>query len=240
MSGLEIIYQDSDLIVVNKPADISVHKTDIDKTSDLNVMTTLRDQIGQWVYPVHRLDRPTSGVLLFGLSSQIAGKLVKQFSERTVRKNYLAVVRGYTPLEETIDYPLKPKSLKRHLASQVDEIAQSAVTSYKRLDKIEINYPVGRYDTARYALLDVSPHTGRHRQIRRHLKHIFHPIIGDTSFGDGTHNKFFRENLNCHRLLLHAYRLQIYHPADLEKRLIFEAKLDQEFQDILDQFSWRY
>lgn len=238
VSELEIIYQDDHLIAINKPPGISVHKTEIDNSSHVNVMKVLRDQTGQWVYPVHRLDRPTSGVLLFGKRSEIAKALAGQFSERTVKKEYLAIVRGYTSKDEVIDYPLIPKQLKRHLGKPNEDSAQSAITTYRTIGTVEINTPVGRYSTARYSLLKVCPHTGRHRQIRRHMKHIFHPIIGDTSFGDGVHNRFFRDKLHCHRLLLHAIKLRFHHPIDGTKEIILHAKPDSDFQNILEQFSW--
>lgn len=238
MENLEIIYQDSDLIAVNKPPGISVHKTEIDPSSHCNIMTLLRDQVDHWVYPVHRLDRPTSGVLLFACHSEAAKKMVEQFADRSVKKNYLAVVRGYTAADGKIDYPLSPKNLKRQLGASKKRPAQSAITTYQTLDQVELNISVGRYPTTRYSLIEVSPHTGRHRQIRRHMKHIFHPIIGDTSYGDGVHNRFFREHYHCSRLLLHAHLLKFEHPTHTSKEITLKATLDSEFQGLLDQFSW--
>ena len=210
---LEILYQDEFLVAINKPSGLLVHRSLIDARETRFAIQLTRDQIGQRVYPAHRLDKPTSGVLLFALDSDTARKLTQQFTDRSVIKKYLAVVRGYTNEHACIDYSLKeqPDAIADAQADH-DKAAQSAVTHYQCLQQAELPYPVGRYPTARYSLLELTPGTGRRHQLRRHMKHIFHPIIGDTSYGDGRHNQFFRTTFNSHRLLLHARSLSLPHP----------------------------
>ncbi len=112
-----------------------------------------------------------------------------------------------------------------------DKLAQLAITHYRRLRTTELAYPVGRYQTARYSLLSLRPETGRKHQLRRHMKHIFHHIIGDTTHGDGKHNKLFRDEFDCHRLLLHSNALQLVHPYSGEN-LTIEAPLDTELKQL--------
>lgn len=233
---LDIIYQDDYLVAINKPSGLLVHKSDIDKYEEKNAMEILRDQLGKWVYPAHRLDKPTSGVLLFGLDKQIAKNLTEIFTNRQVKKNYLAIVRGHTPTEGVIDYPLPPLFTKKK-PTTVQK--QSAVTFYKRLYTTELPIPVRPYPTSRYSLVQVSPETGRTRQIRRHMKHIFHPIVGDTAHGDGKHNQMVREKFNCHRLLLHASSLKFIHPV-LDTEITLKAPLDKDFKTIINQMDFEY
>lgn len=234
---LEILYQDEYLIAINKPAGMLVHRSWLDKQETQFAMQLLRDQIGQYVYPIHRLDRPTSGVLLFALNSEIANQLCLQFEEKVVKKLYLAIVRGYTAESAVIDYPLKPKLDKiADKFSQDNKEAQSAITHYQTLAKAELPYPVGRYQTARYSLIQLSPQTGRKHQLRRHLKHIFHPIIGDTQYGDLPQNRAFQQQFAVTRLMLHAKSLSITHPIT-QQALTIEAGLDMQWQQALKIFQ---
>jgi tRNA pseudouridine65 synthase len=210
---LEILYRDDYLVAINKPSGLLVHRSMIDRHETQFAIQMTRDQIGQRVYPAHRLDKPTSGVLLFALDSDTAHLLTQQFTAGQVQKTYLAVVRGYTDEAGIIDYPLKEELDKIADANaDQDKPAQEAITHYQRLATTELPYPVGRYPSARYSLLELQPKTGRKHQLRRHLKHIFHPIVGDTTHGDSKHNALFREQFACHRLLLHASRLGLTHP----------------------------
>ena len=188
----------------------------------------LRNQIGQWVYPIHRLDRPTSGVLIFGLSSDAARLLAQEFEQRNVNKLYQAVVRGYTEESGVIDYPLQEEKWTE---------PQPAVTAYRKLAQVELPYPVGRYQTARYSLLEVQPETGRMHQIRKHMKHIFHPIVGDTTHGDGKHNQLFRDQFDVRRLLLVATELQFHHPYS-KQQLTIKSASEPELQMLFEKFGW--
>ena len=210
----------------------------IDRHEKLYAMKILRNQINQWVYPIHRLDKPTSGVLLFALNSEMAKMMSEVFKMRETTKTYLAVVRGYTKEYEEIDYALKEilDKIADKDATKAIKI-QDAITHYTKLNQIELPLKVGRYESSRYSLLHVEPKTGRKHQIRRHLKHIFHPIVGDTTHGDLRHNKNFRDNLDSSRLLLHAQTLHFIHPLTQES-ITIKAPLDENFSAILTRFGW--
>ncbi len=209
---LEILYQDQWLVAVNKPAGMLVHRSFLDKHETEFVMLRLRDQIGQHVFPLHRLDRPTSGVLLFGLSSEIARQMAEQ--QHRWQKTYLSVVRGHLKDAMLLDYALKEQHDPiADKFARTGKSAQSAQSAIWPIEHIELPFAVGRYASARYSLLALQPLTGRKHQLRRHCEHLFHPIIGDTTHGDGKHNQLFRSQFNCSRLLLHAAHLQFEHPA---------------------------
>ncbi|DAB30331.1 MAG TPA: tRNA pseudouridine(65) synthase TruC [Sulfurimonas sp. UBA12504] len=235
---LEILYQDAYLVAINKPSGLLVHKSMIDKDAIYFAMAMLRDQIGQWVYPVHRLDKPTSGVLLFALDSDTAQLMGRQFEIHSIEKSYLAVVRGYTDKQGEIDYALSVKHDKMtdKNAAQ-DKEPETAFTHYKTLVQVELNLPLGRYEKTRYSLVQLLPKTGRKHQLRRHMKHISHHILGDTNYGRGEHNKFIRENFDCHRLLLHANSLTIKHPYTHDT-MTFTAAFDKTFENIFTAFGW--
>jgi tRNA pseudouridine65 synthase len=234
---LEILYRDEHIVAINKPSGLLVHRSLIDRHETRFAIQLVRDQIGQKVYPVHRLDKPTSGVLLFALDSDTARLLTEQFTAGQVQKTYLAIVRGYTEETGVIDYPLQEQLDKiADAEADPDKPAQAAITHYRRLAAVEFPYPVGRYATARYSLLELQPKTGRKHQLRRHLKHIFHPIVGDTTHGDGKQNAFFREQFACNRLLLHAASLQLQHPRQ-KVNLHIHARPPSELQAQVDRFS---
>ncbi|SFZ97840.1 tRNA pseudouridine synthase C [hydrothermal vent metagenome] len=233
---LEILYKDEYLVAINKPSGLLVHKSPIDKHETLFALQLVRDQIGQYVYPVHRLDKPTSGVLLFALSSEVAKVLSEMFRENEVHKEYLAIVRGYTPQSDLIDYDLKQMlDTKEQKSLGITKEAQEAKTQYERLATVELPYAVSRYHVARYSLVKLLPQTGRKHQLRRHMKHIFHPIVGDTKHGRGEHNKLFREKFDCHRLLLHAQKMTFKHPVS-EEEVVIEAGRDEMFEKICGLF----
>lgn len=231
---LEILYRDTHIIAINKPSGLLVHRSWIDKDETRFAIQLLRDQIGQYVYPVHRLDKPTSGVLLFALSKEVARSLSEQMQEGKFQKEYIAVVRGYTEPMGTIDYALKEVLDKMTDAkARTDKEAQEAVTFYETIGQVELPFSVGRYPTARYSLLRIKPQTGRKHQLRRHMKHILHPIVGDTKYGRGEHNRFFRETFDCHRLLLHASKLCFSHPVSQEAVEI-KAGIDVTFERVFN------
>ncbi len=236
----ELLYRDDDLVAVNKPAGLLVHRSPIDRHETRFALQQVRDQLGQHVYPVHRLDKPTSGVLLFALSSEIARQLSVQFANGAVRKEYLAVVRGFCPHEGTIDYPLK-RELDR-LAdrdSRGDKAAQSALTRFARLGTVELPIAVERYPQSRYSLVQLWPHTGRKHQLRRHMKHIGYPIIGDAKHGKGVHNRFFQSAYDCRRLLLACTGVTLTHPVS-GAQLCVQATLDAAFDRVLVALGWDY
>jgi tRNA pseudouridine65 synthase len=210
---LNIIYQDEYIVAIDKPAGLLVHRSMLDKHETLFALQLVRDQINQHVFPVHRLDRPTSGVLVFALSPEVARLLGEQFSSQKVLKRYLAIVRGHAPEAGEIDYALK-EQLDKIADKKVkqDKEAQPAFTRYRRLSEFEFPFPVSRYPSARYSLLSLEPKTGRKHQLRRHLAHINHPIIGDTTHGDGKHNQFLKLNYGFSGLGLSCQMMQFKHP----------------------------
>ncbi len=233
---LSVLYRDEHLIAIDKPAGLLVHPSWIDRHETRCAMMMLRDQIGQYVYPVHRLDKPTSGILLFALSPEIARSLTDAFTHKRVEKRYLAVVRGFVDETGVIDHPLQEKldRITDRKARQ-DKPPQAAVTEYRRLATLELPVRVDRYPSSRYSLLEARPLSGRKHQIRRHFKHIAHPIIGDTSYGKSNHNRLFAKRFDCHRLLLAASRLELPHPITGEP-LRLEAGLDPCFSSVMACF----
>lgn len=236
---LEIVYQDEWLVAVNKPSGWLVHRSWLDRHEKVFVMQTVRDQIGKHVFTVHRLDRPTSGILLMGLSSEVGRLLSLQFENHQIQKRYHAVVRGWLEDEAVLDYPLTEeldKIADKHAAQ--DKGPQPAVTHYRGLATVEMPVPVGRYPSARYSLVELEPKTGRKHQLRRHLSHLRHPIIGDSRHGDLRQNRGAQEHFGCQRLMLHASHLMLNHPVTGEP-LTLRAGLDDTWMQMLSQFGWR-
>ncbi|HLV48024.1 MAG TPA: tRNA pseudouridine(65) synthase TruC [Aliidiomarina sp.] len=228
---LEVVYHDEHVVVINKPAGLLVHRSYLARGERWFAMQLLRDQLGQHVFPVHRLDRPTSGLLMFALSSQVAALIGEQFNVGGVHRGYHAVVRGYTPDEGCIDYPLKEELDKiADKRAKRNKDAQQAITNFVTLERAELPFKVStQHDTTRYSLVQLSPETGRKHQLRRHLAHLRHPIVGDTKHGDGRHNEFFRHQFNCHRLLLAATKLSFTHPIK-GTPVVLEQALPEEFK----------
>ena len=234
---LNILYQDQHLVAVDKPSGMLVHRSFLDKHETVFVMQTLRDQIGQHVFPVHRLDRPTSGVLLFALSADVARLLGQQQENQLWRKYYLAVVRGFLTQGGELDYPLKEELDKiADKFSRDDKAPQHAISRYQPLQQVELPIPVSKYPAARYSLVALQPLTGRKHQLRRHLAHLRHPIVGDTSHGDGKHNALFKQHFNCRRLMLVAKQLQLPHPVTGEP-LCLSAGLNG-LEPLFANFGW--
>ncbi len=219
---MKILFQDEYFAAVDKPAGMLVHRTRLAQAREF-ALQTLRDQIGRLVFPIHRLDRAASGILIFGLTSEAATAGCELFKRREIAKTYWAVVRGYTDPEGVIDHPI---------------LGQPARSSYRRLSTLELPVPMGRHATSRYSLVEISPETGRRHQIRRHLSHLSHPLIGDTTYGEGRHNRLFRDRFSISRLLLMARSLAFVHPFTNEKILI-EAGPDSDWQRILVEFDYR-
>ncbi|PLR25514.1 tRNA pseudouridine(65) synthase TruC [Pantoea endophytica] len=236
---LEILYQDAWLVAVNKPAGWLVHRSWLDRNEKVVVMQTVRDQIGQHVFTVHRLDRPTSGVLLMALSSEVAHLLAQQFEQHQMQKTYHAVLRGWLEGGTTLDYPLVEEldKIADKFATQ-EPGAQPAVTDYRALAHVEMPVAISRYNTARYTLVEMAPHTGRKHQLRRHMVHLRHPIIGDSAHGDLRQNRGAAAHFGLNRLMLHASALSFTHPVTGEA-IVIRAGLDRVWQQMLEQFGWQ-
>lgn len=221
---IRIIYRDERLVAVYKPAGLLMHRSPESRDTRF-LLQLLRDQIGQRVYPVHRLDRGTAGIVLFALSLAESASMQKLFSERRVQKTYQCVVRGFVTAGE-IDYPLTRED---------GAPPQEAQTRFKDLQKFELPIPIHPHPTSRYSLVEVQPSTGRRHQIRRHFAHIRHPLIGDTAHGDGRHNRFFRAQFGSHRLLLLATRLR-FDQAD-GSLMDLQAEPDDEWLAMVNALS---
>lgn len=235
---LEILYQDEYLVAVNKPSGWLVHRSWLDREETVFVMQTVRDQIGQHVFTVHRLDRPTSGVLLLALSSEVARQLSLQFAAHQIHKCYYAITRGWLTGQARLDYPLLEeldKIADKH-ASQARE-PQPAVTDYWGVATCEMPVAVGPYATARYSLVALEPQTGRKHQLRRHLAHLRHPILGDSRHGDLRQNRAALQHFGCRHLMLHASELQLNHPVTGEP-LTLRATVDDVWMQALTHFGW--
>ena len=239
MEPLTILFQDESLVVINKPTGLLVHRSEIDRHETRFALQLIRDQIGQRVYPVHRLDKPTSGVLVFALSSDHARHIGGQIQQRQTSKRYHAIVRGFAPESILIDHPLKEELDKfSDKKAKQDKPAQSAQTNIRRLATIELPIAIEKYPQSRYSLIECIPLSGRKHQIRRHLKHISHPIIGDAKCGRGRHNRYFKQHFDAGRLLLHATNFELTHPIT-QKRLTFTAPFDDTMLNLLSRFNWR-
>jgi tRNA pseudouridine65 synthase len=227
-----ILYRDSQLLVLNKPAGVPVHGSRMHEGRPATLLGMARELTGQMVHAVHRLDRPVSGAILLAFDKSSLATLSSDFENRRVGKSYLGVVRGWTPEAGTIDHPLLPPRDERRAGTE----ARPAVTRFERLGKVELPVPVPPYRTARYSLLVLTPETGRRHQLRRHMKHASHHFIGDTTYGKGEHNTLFRERFDCHRLLLHSRALVFRHPLSGEKKCL-TAPLDDDFSRVEKIFS---
>jgi tRNA pseudouridine65 synthase len=226
--GMELLYRDAVIAVVDKPAGLMVHDSALARGETDFAADRLRELFDCRIHLIHRLDRATSGCLLVALDRGVASELGKQFMSRAVRKRYLALCRGWPQETVTVEHALdggpgKPEK-------------KPATTHFRRLACGELARPAAGFDTSRYALLECEPETGRFRQIRRHLKHLSHHLIGDTSHGDGRRNLDFRM-LGIHRMLLHSWKLEFVHPLSGAAMQV-SAPLDPEWRKAMDLFGW--
>lgn len=221
MEKLEILYEDEFFVIVQKPVGILMHRTKMSEDK-ISLMQLLRDQLGYWVYTVHRLDRATSGIVLFGKNQTSANELSALFRKQSIDKKYLAILRGWVPDKGVIDYNLSDQETGRI-------VPQQAVTHYLCLGRSVIDAAIGlRYPTARFSLVSVVPLTGRRHQIRKHFAHLRHPVIGDKRHGDVKQNKYFSEEFGLNRMFLHALELSFNHPF-FEKELKIHCPPDEHF-----------
>ncbi len=236
---LDILFQDEHLVAVNKPSGLFVHRSFLDRHEKFFALQLVRDMVGQYVYPLHRLDRPTSGVLLFALSEEVARRMGQAFSDKTIQKTYYALTRGHLTEHGQVDHPLKEKLDKiGDKYVNADKPAQEAVTDYESLATATLPIPLGKFPSIRYSLIKLKPHTGRRHQIRRHLAHLRHPIIGDINYGDNKQNPFFAKHFALKRLMLHAKSLQFMHPIT-EEEITITAPIDEHWLEIFKQLNWQ-
>lgn len=204
---MQIIHQDEHFFVIDKPAGFFVHPPEASAypvAREKICLHVLRERLGRDIYPVHRLDAPTSGLVLFAYTKDSTRRLSRLFMEREVKKTYHAVARGFLDDAGSITLPLEIKGFEGAMESE---------TTYRTLARIELPHAIGKkYPTARYSLLEVNPVTGRWHQIRRHFDRIAHPLLGDIEHGDSHHNRFFRDHLSISGLCLRAVELKFVHP----------------------------
>ena len=221
MSGIRLLYEDPWFVAIHKPEGMLVHRSPLDRNETRFALQEARNLVGRRLFPLHRLDRPTSGVLLFAADREAARKGFSLFREGLVGKIYFAIVRGWISEAGVIDSPLADDLGGLRMETSAPPRVREAMTEFRRLAAFEVPFAVSKHPTTRYSLAEIRPLTGRRRQIRRHFKHIFHPLIGDTTYGEGRHNRFFREQFGCFRLLLAAVRLVLPHPFTGERLDIF-------------------
>lgn len=218
-----IVYRDEHLVVVDKPSGLAVHRSDRVRDEQVS-MTLARDAIGTRVYPVHRLDRGTSGVLVYALDSATAARLQEQFQSGEVEKRYMALTRG-VPADGRLDHPVP---VARKSTDRADAATTFRVVGVGRLDGVPRSW----------GWVEARPHTGRFHQIRRHLKHLSCPLVGDVHYGKGDVNRLFRERFSLHRLALHARSIAFAHPTTGE-RITFDSDVPAELERVLEGLGLR-
>lgn len=226
--GWTILDQDDDWVVVNKPTGLAVHRSEGPFREWTALLQQVRDATGGRVHAVHRLDRATSGVSVLARHPEAASRLAAAFREHRVRKTYWAVVRGWPPAEGRVDRPLKDRE---------GGPERAAVTAFRVRATTEMPWATAAWPTSRYAWVEAWPESGRWHQIRRHLRGLAHPVIGDTTHGDGDQNRRFRSELSCHRLMLHAAALTVPHPRDGTLRHL-QAPPDEEWVRTMEALGW--
>ena len=228
---VSIIYEDDYLLCVSKPNNVLVHHAHHSRNvaDEDSLLQLIKNQTGLKVYPVHRLDRKTSGIILLAKEKEFVSKFQELFTNNEIQKTYFGVVRGFSPDKKTIDSPVKGRDAKVH---------KEALTALKTLEKITLNIPVKPYDSSRYSLVELSPKTGRMHQLRIHTNKISHPLIGDPKYGDKNHNIMFYENFGWKNMFLHAGKLEFKHPFSSEK-LTLTANFPKDWLALFDEFNWK-
>jgi tRNA pseudouridine65 synthase len=221
--NLEVIYQDEEVVVVNKPHGLLTHSSNLAKDAETSALFELKNQLQQFLFTVHRLDRKTSGVLIFALNKTCQSRLSQMFREGRVSKTYHAIVRGFTAPQATIDYPIK----------DLKSVIKEAISHYRTIEKFELPFQTGIHTTSRYALVELIPETGRYHQLRMHMAHDMHPIIGDRPHGCNKQNRFFKTHFKMDTMLLHAQKIEFAHPTTQEP-LVLEAPYSETFEMMLN------
>ena len=228
--NLDIIFEDQFIICVNKPNNMLVHhayhsRNVADETSLLQL---IQAEKGIKVYPIHRLDRKTSGIILLAKETIHVSKFQELFTNNEIEKTYYGVVRGFSPETKIIDSPVKGRDASIH---------KDALTYLKTLEHVVLEIPVKPYDCSRYSLVELKPKTGRMHQLRVHTSKISHPLIGDIKYGDKNHDVMFDENFGWKNMFLHAGQLKFKHPFS-EEVLILKANFPKNWISLFEEFTW--
>ena len=229
--NLEIIFEDAYLLCVNKPNNVLVHHAHHSRNvaDEDSLLQLIEKELKIKVFPIHRLDRKTSGIIMLAKETMYVSKFQELFTNNEIQKTYFGVVRGYSPDSKTIDSPVKGRDANVH---------KEALTHLKTLDKITLNIPVKPYDSSRYSLVELAPKTGRMHQLRVHSNKVSHPLIGDSKYGDKNHNVMFDEKFGWKNMFLHAGKLEFTHPFSSEA-LILKATFPKDWLSLFDEFSWK-
>jgi len=228
---LSIIYQDEFIICVSKPNNVLVHHARHSRNvaDEKSLLQLLDKQFGGKFYPIHRLDRKTSGIILLAKETEYVSKFQDLFTDDEIQKTYYGVVRGFSPETKVIDSPVKGRDANVH---------KEALTHLKTLEQVLLEIPVKPYDSSRYSLVELSPKTGRMHQLRVHSNKISHPLIGDTKYGDKNHDMMFDENFGWKNMFLHAGKLEFKHPFTSEE-LILKAPFPLDWIALFEEFKWK-
>ena len=228
--NVSILYEDDYIVCASKPNNVVVHHAHHSRNvaDEASLLQLLQEQCGEKLYPIHRLDRKTSGILLLAKKSEYVAKFQELFTNNQIQKTYYGIVRGHAPETKIIDSPVKGRDANVH---------KDAETHLETLKTVTVDIPVKPYDTSRYSLVKLMPKTGRLHQLRIHMNKISHPLIGDPKYGDKNHNMMFLENFNCENLFLHARSLEFIHPYSNEKLEII-AELPEDWNTVFERFGW--
>jgi len=228
---LEIIFEDEYIICVNKPNNVLVHHAFLSRNvaDEDSLLQLINKQLGIKVYPIHRLDRKTSGLILLAKEKEFVSKFQELFTAKEIQKTYFGVVRGFSPESKKIDSPVKGRDANVH---------KEALTYLKTLANITLNIPVKPYDSSRYSFVEFLPQTGRMHQLRVHSNKISHPLIGDAKYGDKNHDMMFDENFGWKNLFLHAGKLEFTHPFSSEK-MILKGPFPKDWIAMFKEFKWK-
>ena len=229
--SLEVVFEDEYILCVSKPNNMLVHHAHHSRNvaDETSLLQFIEQEKGLKVFPIHRLDRKTSGIILLAKETRYVSKFQELFTNNEIQKTYFGIVRGFSPDTKTIDSPVKGRDSNVH---------KEALTLLKTIEKITLNIPVKPYDSSRYSLVELSPKTGRMHQLRVHSNKISHPLIGDPKYGDKNHNMMFEENFGCKNLFLHAGKLEFSHPFTSEN-LSLKSSFPKDWITLFNEFSWK-
>lgn len=229
IEAIEIVFEDDYIITVNKPNNFLVHHSHYARNiEEPTLLEQLTNQLGTEYYPIHRLDRKTSGIILLAKQKEFVAPFQELFNQNDIHKTYFAIVRGFSPNTGKIDTPVK---------NDDTGVYKDALTNYQTICSIELDIPVTPYDKSRYSLIKLLPETGRMHQLRKHMNKINHPIVGDYKYGDRFHNRMFETQFNCNYLFLHAYKIEFTHPLTLQK-ISLTAEFPLDWLLIFNVFNW--
>jgi len=228
--SLEIIFEDEYILCVNKPNNVLVHHAHLSRNvaDEDSLLQLIEAQKALKVYPIHRLDRKTSGIILLAKHKEYVADFQSLFTNNTIQKTYYGVVRGFSPESKIIDSPVKGRDAKVH---------KDALTKLKTLAKVTLNIPVKPYDSSRYSLVKLLPKTGRMHQLRVHMNKISHPLIGDAKYGDKNHDLMYENQFGFNNLFLHAGQLEFTHPFTNKKKVL-KATFSKDWLSLFEKFNW--